>query len=168
MTSRRRLAACIVLSAVAALGAAGGGVAAERAHAQKPSPHELWELYPLDPTRAAETQRPPARERPPAQPEPRRRRPPRGTVASPATRVSPRPHSADAAVAPKKSNDRTPLSFGLVLGGVLASILMLVVAALPERIPRLGATLADHRVEVALAGTLALLAVTIVYFAILG
>jgi hypothetical protein len=58
----------------------------------------------------------------------------------------------------------TPLSFGLLLGGLAAAILLLGLAALPATAaPRLAGWRDDRRLDMALAGALTLLVVTVVY-----
>jgi cobalamin biosynthesis Mg chelatase CobN len=182
MTAHGSLRAVMLVCCLLALGTAGAGVAAE-----KPSPQELWKLYPLDPSRGerpagtkAAEERPaattPAKrgtapragtttaaKTPPAatteaEPQPA----PRGGVAGASTTRPAETGSAEATGA--ASDSGTPLSFGLLLGGLFAALLMLGAAALPERaIPRLGGVVGDRRLEMALAGTLTLLVVTIVY-----
>lgn len=157
MTTRRRLGACLLVCCVVALAPASAGFPAA-----KPSPQVLWKLYPLDPTglgkgehRAAPTQR----DSPPS---------PRSGVAGASTTRQRGTGSTGATVAREDDSEDggTALWLGLVLGGLVAALLMLGVAALPERaIPRRGAMLVDRRLDTALSGLLALLVVTIVYLA---
>jgi hypothetical protein len=155
--TRRRLSACLLVCCLVALAAAGTGFAAA-----KPSPQELWELYPLDPTGRGEEERPATTTRPSGQPSPG------GGVAGSSTTRRDETGSAGPTVAGQEGSedDGIPLSFGLLLGGLVASILMLAAAALPERaIPRIGGMLDDRRLDMALAGMFGLLIVTVVYFA---
>jgi hypothetical protein len=157
VTTRRRLAACLLACCLVALAAAGEGLAAA-----KPSPQELWELYPLDPTGRGEGERPATTTQRGGRPSPR------GGVAGATTTKRERTGSAGATVAGQEGSEDggTPLSFGLLLGGLMASILMLGAAALPERaIPRMGNVLVDRRLDLVLAGVFGLLVVTVVYLA---
>jgi hypothetical protein len=148
----RRRASCLIVCSLLALGAAGAGLPAA-----KPSPQELWEQYPLDPTGRGSGTQPatttPAPDRPSS----------RDGVAGVRTTRREGPAPAGAKVA---AEDRsTPaLLLGLLLGSLAAAILMLAVAILPvSAIPRLGGVVADRRREMALAGAVILLVVTVVY-----
>ena len=153
MTTARRLTACLLVGCLVGLAAAGTALPAP-----KPSPQELWELYPLDPTRSGNREfRPPTTQRPAT------------TTQRPATTTRP------TAPAPEGANEGggaeegggIPLWRGFLLGGLVAAILMLCVAVLPERaIPRLGSALVDRRLDIALAGAFTLLVVMFVYVAI--
>jgi hypothetical protein len=148
VTTARRLAACLLVCCLGGLAAAG-----EALPAAKPSPQELWELYPLNPTGRSEGERPPTTTAPTVPP----------TTTPPTV-----PATTTAATVPVQegAEDGTSLSLAFLLGGLVASILMLCVAALPERaIPRLGGALVDRRLDIALAGVLTLLVVTVVYVA---
>jgi hypothetical protein len=155
VTTRRRLAACLLVCCLLALAAAGAGLAAA-----KPSPQELWELYPLDPTGRRSAKQPVTTTQTPDQPSSR------GGVAGVGTtkREGTGPTGATVAADDRSRDVGTALFVGLMLGGLVAAILMLAVATLPESvIPRLGVSLADRRLEMALAGSLALFVVTVVY-----
>lgn len=149
MTTVRRLAACLLVC-----GLVGLAVASAALPAAKPSPQELWELYPLDPTGRGERERPATTTQPAGQP-------PRAGVAGQST-------TRRAGSGQEGSEDGgIPLALGFLLGGLVASILMLCLAALPERVtPRLDGVLVDRRLDMALAGAFGLLVVTIVYVAI--
>lgn len=150
---RRRLAACLFVCCLVALAPAGAALPAE-----EPSPQELWKLYPLDPTGRGKAKRPATPTEPDGPPSPRS-----GVAGLNTTR------SRGGAVVTKEDSEDggTPLWLGLVLGGLVAALLMLAFAALPARaVPRRGAILADRRLDMTLAGVLALLVVTIVYLAI--
>lgn len=152
MTTGRRLAACLFVVALVGLGAANAALAA-----QQPSPNELWELYPLDP--AGRDQRP-ATTPAAAPPSP----PPQAGGAGAVT-VSPDPAVATA----DRSADDSSLSLALLLGGLAAAIVLLATAALPAAAaPRVGGLLAQHRLELALAGAVTLLAVAVAYLATAG
>jgi hypothetical protein len=74
--------------------------------------------------------------------------------------------TARTTVAEKDGSDDagTPLSFGLLLGGLAAAIFLLGLAALPQTATaRLARSPADRRLDMALAGGVALLIVTVVY-----
>jgi hypothetical protein len=61
-------------------------------------------------------------------------------------------------------DDGPSIVFGLVLGGLVAAIVMLVLAVLPvTAVPRLPGLRGDRRLDLALAGAIALLVVTIIY-----
>jgi hypothetical protein len=61
-------------------------------------------------------------------------------------------------------DDGTPVVLGLLLGGIAAAIFLLLMAVLPPRaVVRLRGLRADRRLDMVLAGVLALLVVTIVY-----
>jgi hypothetical protein len=155
VTTRRRLAPCLLICCVLALAAAGAGLAAA-----KPSPQKLWELYPLDPTGRGSGKQPTTTTQTPDQPSPR------GGVAGVGTtkREGTGPTGATVAADDRSRDVGAAVFVGLMLGGLAAAILMLAVATLPESvIPRLGGSLADHRLEMALAGSLALLVITVVY-----
>jgi hypothetical protein len=143
----RTLAACLFVFGLLALGVAGGVAA------QQPSPEELWELYPLDPTEQGE------RERPATTTEAVAPSPPPAAGGGTDTTSSSRP---DAAV--DSSADDASLSLALVLGGLAAAIVLLATAALPAAAaPGVAGLLIRHRLELALAGAVALLVVTVVY-----
>jgi hypothetical protein len=155
VTTARRLASCLLVCCLAGLAAAGAALPAE-----KPSPQELWKLYPLDPTRRGEGDfRPPTTQRPATTTQ----RP--ATTTQPAPTVPAQEGAEEGGGADEGSG--TPLWRGFLLGGLVAAILMLCVAALPERaIPRLGGALVDRRLDIALAGAFTLLVVMFVYVAI--
>jgi hypothetical protein len=73
--------------------------------------------------------------------------------------------AASAVVREDGSGDSgTPLVFGLLLGGLAAAIFLLLLAVLPPTAaPRLVGWRADRRLDMAIAGALALLVVTVVY-----
>jgi hypothetical protein len=83
-------------------------------------------------------------------------------VAGTSTTIRDGTRPAGSVVAATGSDDGgTPLSVGILIGGIAAAILMLGFATLPERAtPRLGRLPAARRVEMAVAGTLTLLIVT--------
>jgi hypothetical protein len=96
-------------------------------------------------------------------------------LASPALgRPGPPPHhelAATGAVGTKDGSghasdgSRTPTSFALLLGGLVGALLLIGLAALPATaVPRFARRRVD-RLDIVLAGALALLAVTIVYVA---
>jgi hypothetical protein len=157
MSARRVVAAWLAVSALA-LG--GAGVAP----AQQPSPDELWEMYPLDPTGRGEREQPATTTAttsttttvappPSAQPQ--------SGVAGTATISRDRSASAD------KSDEDASVSLALVLGGLAAAIVLLAAAVVPAGVaPRLGGFLADYRIEVALAGALTLIVVAVVYVSV--
>jgi hypothetical protein len=69
----------------------------------------------------------------------------------------------------RSGDDGIPLSLGLLAGALAAAILLLGLAALPlTTAPRLAALRADRRLDMALAGALALLVVTVVYFSLVS
>jgi hypothetical protein len=144
--TRRCLAACLL---VCSLGYAGAGTALAAA---KPSPKPLWDLYPLDPTEGG------ARERPAITTEaPRPSPPPRGGVAGVSTTVT-------VATQNGSGEDGTSPVFAILLGGLAAAILLLLLAAVPETAtPRLARLRADRRLDIVLAGALALLVVTVIF-----
>lgn len=159
-------ALAVALFVLIALAGAGPGFAAE-----KPPPQELWELYPLDPTGGAPREQPASTttttgaatgETPPATtaaapPSPA----PRGGVAGTSTT---RP-SDNPATARDADDDRSALSFGVILGALAASIILLGLAALPLAAAprRVGPLVEERRVALAIAGTLTLLVMTVVY-----
>lgn len=159
MSARRTVAAWLAVSALA-LG--GAGVAP----AQQPSPEELWEMYPLDPTGRGEREQPATTTAttsttttttvaPPPSPQPQ------SGVAGTATTSRDRSASAD------ESDEDASVSLALVLGGLAAAIVLLAAAVVPAAVaPRLGGFLADYRIEVALAGGLTLLVVAVVYVSV--
>ena len=160
MTTARRLTACLLVGCLVGLAAAGTALAAP-----KPSPQELWELYPLDPTGRGEGEfRPPRTQRPAT------------TTQRPATTTQ-RPATTTQATVPVQEGAKeggsadedgggAPLLLGFLLGGLVAAILMLCVAALPERaIPRVGGAVVDRRLDIALAGAFTLLVVMFVFVA---
>jgi hypothetical protein len=66
-------------------------------------------------------------------------------------------------------NGRTPLSFGVLIGALAASILLLALAALPLiAAPGRAGLLIERRVEMAVVGTLTLLVITVFYLASVG
>jgi hypothetical protein len=151
VTTRRLLAVSLLVCGLVGRAEAQTGLAAA-----KPSPKELWRLYPLDPTGSG------ARERPVTTTEAGRPSPPpRGGVAG--TRrtvtVGTRDRSGD-------GGGGLPTSFAILLGGFVGAILLLIVAALlPTTGPRSGRLRVDRRLDVALAGAFALLVVTLIYLA---
>lgn len=150
--TRRRLAACLFVCCLAALAPASAVLPAA-----EPAPQELWKLYPLDPTGRGKAEHPATRAEPGGQPSP-----PSG-VAGVSTTGS---RGGTVVTKDDLEDGGTPLWLGLVLGGLVAAILMLGLASLPVRaVPRRGAMLVDRRLDMALAGVLALLVVTIVYLA---
>lgn len=157
MTTRRRLAACLLVCCLVALAPVSAGLPAA-----KPSPEELWKLYPLDATGRGKGEHRAAPTKPDRQPSPR------SGVAGASTTRQEGTGSTGATVARDDDSEDggTALWLGLVLGGLVAAVLMLGVAALPERaIPRRGAMLVDRRLDLAFSGVLALVVVTIVYLA---
>jgi hypothetical protein len=156
VTAVRRLAACLLVFGLVAHAGAGASLGAP-----DPSPKELWKLYPLDPTPQSTGTRP--------------------ATTTAAARSSPAPRSGVAGASTTRRNaavtTRTsgaaqhgsddggpPLSFGLLLGGLAAAILLLGLAALPvTAAPRLAGWRDDRRLDMALAGALALVVVTVVY-----
>jgi hypothetical protein len=158
MSARRTVAAWL---AVFALALGGAGVAP----AQQPSPEELWEMYPLDPTGRGEREQPATTTAttsttttavaPPPSPQPQ------SGVAGTVTTSRDRSASAD------ESDEDASVSLALVLGGLAAAIVLLAAAVVPAAVaPRLGAFLADYRLEVALAGAVTLLVVAVVYVSV--
>ena len=151
MTARCLLTVSLLVCGLVAHAEADTGHAAA-----KPSPKELWRLYPLDPTGSG------ARERPMTTTEAGRPSPPpRGGVAG--TRrtvtVGTRDRSSD-------GGSGLPTSFAILLGAFAGAILLLIVAALlPTAGPRSGRLRVDRRLDIALAGAFALLVVTLIYVA---
>jgi len=153
MTSLARLISCLVVCAALGLACSGAGVAAP-----KPSPQELWEVYPLDPTGSG------ARRRPRATPAPettarRSEARPRGGVAGVSkTQRQPRTVVRD-------EGSGTPVAVGLMIGVAAAAIILLALAALPPvaALGRVAELVVDRRIDLLLAGVSALLLVTIVY-----
>jgi hypothetical protein len=149
VTTPRRLAVSLLVCGLVAHAGAGTGLGAA-----KPSPKELWKLYPLDPTGRGERERPVTTTEA-GRPSP----PPRGGVAG--TRrtvtVGTQQRSGD-------DGGGTSVSFALVIGGLVGAILLFSLAALPATAARrLTRWRVDRRRDVALAGALALLVVTLVY-----
>jgi hypothetical protein len=146
----RCLAACLLVCGLGYAGAATGTALGTA----KPSPKPLWELYPLDPTGGG------ARERPAittetARPSP----PPRSGVAGVSTTVT-------VAAQNGSGEGGTSPVFAILLGSLAAAILLLLLAAVPETAtPRLARLRADRRLDIVLAGVLALLVVTVIYLA---
>jgi hypothetical protein len=151
VTARRFLTVALLVCGLVAQAEAQSGLAAA-----KPSPKELWRLYPLDPTGSG------ARERPVTTTEAGRpSQPPRGGVAG--TRrtvtVGTRDRSGD-------GGGGLPTSLAILLGAFAGAIVLLIVAALlPTAGPRLGRFRVDRRLDIALAGAFALLVVTLIYLA---
>lgn len=152
MTSRGSLISCLVVCAGFGLACSGTGVAAP-----KPSPQELWEVYPLDPTGSGARQRP-------------RTATARGTT----TRTEARPRGGVAGVTRTQRQRRTvvrdegsgtPVAVGLMIGVAAAAIILLALAALPPAaaLGRVAELVVDRRIDLLLAGVSALLLVTIVY-----
>jgi hypothetical protein len=155
MSARRFLAACLVVSALA-LG--GANVAPAQ---QQPSPEELWELYPLDPSGRDEGGQQPGdttattASTPPPSPQPR------SGVAGTATT------GRDRSAATGGSDDEASLSLAILLGGLAAAIVLLGAAIVPATVaPRVSGFLAHYRLEVALAGALTLLVVAVLYVSV--
>jgi hypothetical protein len=152
MTSRRSLITWLVVCA--ALGLAGSSAVVA---APKPSPQELWELYPLDPTGSGARQRPrtPIVRQTTTQGEAR----PRGGVAG-VTRTQQQPR-----VVVRDEGRGTPVAVGLMIGVASAAIILLALAALPPAaaLGRVAGLVVDRRIDLLLAGVSALLLVTIVY-----
>jgi hypothetical protein len=156
---RHRLAACLLVCGLVAHTGAGTSLGAA-----KPSPKPLWELYPLDPTERGARERPATTTRA-ARPSP----PPRSGVAgtSRTKRTGTVTTRTTIATNDRSGDDGIPLSLGLLVGALAAAILLLGLAALPlTAAPRLAALRADRRLDMALAGAVALLVVTVVYFSI--
>jgi hypothetical protein len=152
VTSRVRLISCLVVCAALGLACSGAGVAAP-----KPSPQELWELYPLDPSGSGARHRP--RAAPPRDTTTRSEARPRGGVAGVSkTRRQPRTVVRD-------EGSGTPVAVGLMIGVAAAAIILLALAALPPAaaLGRVGELVVDRRIDLLLAGVSALLLVTIVY-----
>ncbi len=151
MTAPRRLAACLVVC-----GLALGAASAAPAQREQPSPRELWEMYPLNPTEG-ERERPAATTPTttvPASPSP----PPRRGVAGEVTR------SPSRSAAPGDSDDTGALARAVLLGGLAAAIVLLSAALVPSTpAPRLIGRLAHYRLEIALAGAFVLVAVAVLY-----
>jgi hypothetical protein len=147
VTTPRRLAVSLLVCGLVAHAGAGTGLGAA-----KPSPKELWKLYPLDPTGRGE------RERPVTTTEAGRPSPPApGGVAGKTATVGTQDGSGD-------DDGGTSVSFALVIGGLVGAILLFSLAALPATAARrLTRWRVDRRRDVALAGALALLVVTLVY-----
>jgi hypothetical protein len=154
VTARGRLTGSLLVCCLVALAFPGASLPAE-----KPSPQDLWELYPLDPSGRGPSERPPTPSPPADQPSRA------GGVAGTSTTKRDGTRPAGSTVAAESSDDDgTPLSLGILIGGVVAAILMLGLAILPEPATgKLGRFLADRRVEMAVAGMLTLLIVTVVY-----
>jgi hypothetical protein len=149
VTRSARNAGCLVC-ALLALTAPAGTFAAE-----KPSPQELWKLYPLDPAHASGE---PATTTPTAGPP----SPPGGVAGTSTTRRGPERGAGSTAV--DNGGGSTRLALGLVIGGLLAATLMLALALLPESATsRVGRLLAEQRLEMMVAGMLTLVIVTLVY-----
>lgn len=149
MTTRRRLAVFLLVCGLVAHAGAGTGLGAAQ-----PSPKELWELYPLDPTGRGERERP--------------------VTTTRAGRLSPPPRSGVAGTRRtvtvgtqeglRDDGGGTSVSFAVLLGGLVGAILLISLAALPATAaPRLARLRVDRRLDIALAGALALLVVTLVY-----
>jgi hypothetical protein len=160
VTTVSRLTSCLLVGCLVGLAAAGAALPAE-----KPSPQELWELYPLDPTGTGEGQRPATTTQRPVT----TTQPPATTTQPPATTTQatvPAQEGAKGGGSADEGGGGAPLLLGFLLGGLVAAILMLCVAALPERaIPRVGGTLVDRRLDIALAGAFTLLVVMFVFVA---
>lgn len=152
MTTLRRASVCVLAGTVAMLGLAADG-AYSRAK-PKPTPQPLWDLYPLDPTRGD------ARER---ASRPTRSRPGAGGVAGKSATV---PVKLEPGAANESSGGGSSFSFALLVGAFAAAIILLALAALPRNaVPRLSEKVAEHRLDVALAGALALVVLATIYFA---
>jgi hypothetical protein len=152
---RRHRAACVLVCSLVTLAAAGAGLSAA-----KPSPQELWELYPLDPTGRGSGTQPPTTTPTPDRPSSR------DGVAGVSTtkRAGTAPAGGTVAAEDRSTDVGTALVPGLLLGGLVAAILMLAAAIVPAHvIPRLGGMFSDRRLEMALAGAVTLLVVTVVY-----
>jgi hypothetical protein len=152
VTTRRRLAVSLLVCGLVAHAGADTGLGAA-----KPSPKELWQLYPLDPTGRGE------RERPVTTTEAGRpSQPPRGGVAGTGRTVTVGTQQGSG----DDGGGGTSVSFALLLGGLVGAILLLSLAALPPpAFPRLARLRVDRRLDIGLAGALALLVVTLVYLA---
>jgi hypothetical protein len=157
VTPRRSIAACLLVCCLAAHTSANPAPGST-----EPSPSELSELYLLESTAGR------ARERPAAATAADRPSPPvRGVAGTSRTQRSlTLTTQTTLAAQDRSSDDGIPLSFAVLLGALAAAIVLLGLATLPlPRVPWLAALRADRRLDLALAGAVTLLIVTVVYLA---
>lgn len=147
-----RRVACLLICALVVLACTGASLGAP-----EPSPQELWKVYPLDPTAGGTDERRPTTTEA-ARPSPPPSSGVAGTSATKRTRTV-----AKQEVAARDDGD-TPVSFALLLGGLAGAILLLGLAALPQKAAvRLAGWRGDRRLDLALAGGVTLLVATVVY-----